>query len=49
MNLKVQELLKEVKLNYSPATTKHVDDVVSSIRQVIDKIPDDIQVLLLST
>ncbi|KAL1815508.1 hypothetical protein DCAR_0519774 [Daucus carota subsp. sativus] len=44
MNLKVQELLKEVKLNYSPATTKHVDDVVSSIRQVIDKIPDDIQV-----
>lgn len=44
MNLKVQELLKEVQFNYSPATTKYVDDVVSSIRDVIHKIPDDIQV-----
>lgn len=43
-NLKVQELLKEVKFNYSPATTKYVNDVVSAIRKVIDKIPDDIQV-----
>lgn len=46
MNLKVQELLKEVKFNYSPATTKHVNDVVSSIRKAIDKIPDDIQVFI---
>lgn len=46
MNLKVQELLKEVQFNYSPVTTKYVDDVVSSIRDVIHKIPDDIQVLV---
>lgn len=44
MSLKVTELLKEVQLDYSPATTQTVDDVVSSIKQVIDKIPENFQV-----
>ncbi|KAL3525384.1 hypothetical protein ACH5RR_013756 [Cinchona calisaya] len=44
MSLKVTELLKEVQLDYSPATTKTVDDVVSSIKQVINKIPENFQV-----
>lgn len=46
MNLKVRELLKEVKFDYSPSTTKLLDDVVSSIKEAIDKIPEDLQVSL---
>lgn len=44
MNLKVRELLKEVQLDYSPATTKTIDDVVSSIKEAINKIPEDLLV-----
>ncbi|XP_027117353.1 uncharacterized protein [Coffea arabica] len=44
MSFTVTELLKEVQLDYSPATTKAVDDVVSSVKQVIDKIPENFQV-----
>ncbi|CAI9114714.1 OLC1v1015496C1 [Oldenlandia corymbosa var. corymbosa] len=44
MSFKVSELLKEVQLDYSPAFTKSVDDVVSSIKKVIRKIPKDLQV-----
>lgn len=44
MNLKVSELLKEVQLDYSPATTKTIDDVVSSIKEAINKIPEDLLV-----
>ncbi|KZV53865.1 nucleolar protein 6 [Dorcoceras hygrometricum] len=43
-NLKLSELLKEVRLDYSPANTKIINDVVSSIKKAIDGIPDDIQV-----
>ena len=46
--LKTRELLKEVRLDYSPAFTKLVDDAVSAIRDSIDKIPQDLQVLQLS-
>lgn len=44
MSLKVSELLKEVQLDYSPANVKIVDNVVSSIKESIDKIPEDFQV-----
>lgn len=44
MSLKVSELLKEVQLDYSPANIKIVDDVVSSIKESISKIPEDFQV-----
>lgn len=44
MDLKVEELLKEVQLEYSPALTKFVDDAVSSIKQAIDTIPEDLKV-----
>ncbi|CAN4080066.1 unnamed protein product [Withania somnifera] len=40
MNFKVRELLKEVQLQYSPETTATVDNVVSAIKQAIDKIPE---------
>jgi U3 small nucleolar RNA-associated protein 22 len=43
-NLKVEELLKEVRLDYTSANTKIVDDFVSSIRAAIDGIPDDLEV-----
>ncbi|KAG8383986.1 hypothetical protein BUALT_Bualt04G0070800 [Buddleja alternifolia] len=43
-NLKLTELLKEVKLDYSAANTKIVNDVVSSIRDAIDEISDGLQV-----
>lgn len=46
MGFKVQELLKEVRLEHSPAVTKLVDDTVSSIKAAIDKIPEDLQVFL---
>lgn len=41
MTLRISELLKEVQLDYSPANTKIIDDVVSSIKEAIDKIPED--------
>ncbi|KAK9065620.1 hypothetical protein SSX86_015021 [Deinandra increscens subsp. villosa] len=44
MNLKVAELMKEVQLDYSPTTTKTVDDFVISIKKCINNIPEDIQV-----
>ncbi|XWS42061.1 hypothetical protein CRYUN_Cryun17cG0136500 [Craigia yunnanensis] len=44
MEFKVQELLKEVRLEYSSAVTKLVDDTVSAIKSAIDKIPEDLQV-----
>ncbi|XP_073135588.1 uncharacterized protein [Henckelia pumila] len=43
-NLKLRELLKELQLDYSPSNTKIINDVVSSIKEAIDGIPDDIQV-----
>lgn len=44
MSLKVSELLKEVQLDYSPANIKIIDDVVSSVKESINKIPEDFQV-----
>ncbi|XP_071731324.1 uncharacterized protein [Rutidosis leptorrhynchoides] len=44
INLKLAELLKEVQLDYSSSTTNFVNDVVSSITDCINKIPEDIQV-----
>ncbi|KAE8655090.1 putative ADP-ribosylation factor [Hibiscus syriacus] len=44
MDFKVQELLKEVRLQCSPALTKLVDDTVSAIKSSLDKIPQDLQV-----
>ncbi|KAL8250850.1 hypothetical protein R6Q59_034543 [Mikania micrantha] len=44
MNLKVAELMKEVQLDYSSTTSKLIDDVVFSIKECINKIPEDIQV-----
>jgi hypothetical protein len=49
MDLKVTELLNEVRLDYSPALTKHVNDTVSAIKDAIDKMPEDFQVLSLSS
>ena len=46
MDLKVRELLKEVTLDYSPTLSKHVNDTVSAIKDAIDKIPDDLKVML---
>ncbi|PPS17856.1 hypothetical protein GOBAR_AA02726 [Gossypium barbadense] len=44
MDFKVQELLKEARLECSSALTKLVDDTVSAIKSAIDKIPEDLQV-----
>lgn len=44
MDLKAKELLKEVQVDHSPSFTKLVDGTVSAIRDVIDKIPDGLQV-----
>ncbi|GMH24573.1 hypothetical protein Nepgr_026416 [Nepenthes gracilis] len=44
LELKWRELLKEVQLDYSPAFVKFVDDTVSSIKEAINRIPDDLQV-----
>ncbi|XP_004512044.1 uncharacterized protein [Cicer arietinum] len=41
---KVNELLKEVQVHYSPHFSKFVDDTVSAIKSSIDKIPDDYKV-----
>ena len=43
---RVSQLIKEAKLELSPSFTKLVDETVSSIKKVIGKIPDDIQVSL---
>ncbi|KAL0378137.1 UNVERIFIED_CONTAM: Nucleolar protein 6 [Sesamum radiatum] len=43
-NLKLRELLKEVQLDHSPANTAIINDVVSSIRDAINNIPDGLQV-----
>ncbi|KAM7520198.1 hypothetical protein LguiB_019160 [Lonicera macranthoides] len=43
-NLKVEELLKEVQIDYTPSITKIVDDFLSSIKHAIDKIPEDSEV-----
>lgn len=44
MDLKVRELLKEVRLDCSPAFTQLVEDTVSAIKDGIDKIPEDLKV-----
>ncbi|KAG8478251.1 hypothetical protein CXB51_028141 [Gossypium anomalum] len=44
MDFRVQELLKEARLECSSALTKLVDDTVSAIKSAIDKIPEDLQV-----
>ena len=44
MEFKIQELLKEVRLEYSPSLTKVVDDTVYAIKSALDKIPEDLQV-----
>ncbi|XP_031399532.1 nucleolar protein 6 isoform X2 [Punica granatum] len=44
MDMKVNELLEEVQVDYSPSFTKLVDDTVSAIRDALGKIPDDLQV-----
>ncbi|CAH9146997.1 unnamed protein product [Cuscuta epithymum] len=41
MKLRISELLKKVQLDYSPANTKIINDVVSFIKEAIDKIPED--------
>ncbi|CAA0839558.1 Unknown protein [Striga hermonthica] len=43
-NLKLQELLKEVQLDYSAVNTAIVNNVVSSIREAISNIPEGLQV-----
>ncbi|MBA0741956.1 hypothetical protein Gogos_015073 [Gossypium gossypioides] len=44
MDFKVQELLKEARLECSSVLTKLVDDTFSAIKSAIDKIPEDLQV-----
>ncbi|GAV60039.1 Nrap domain-containing protein, partial [Cephalotus follicularis] len=44
VNFKVNSLLKEVQLDYSPAFTNLVEGTVSLIKRAIDQIPDDLQV-----
>nr|GEX34116.1 nucleolar protein 6 [Tanacetum cinerariifolium] len=44
VTLKITELMKEVQLDYSSQTTTFVNDVVSSIQNVINNIPDNLQV-----
>ncbi|MBA0770107.1 hypothetical protein Gotri_018781 [Gossypium trilobum] len=43
MDFKVQELLKEARLECSSLLTKLVDDTVSAIKSAIDKIPEGLQ------
>lgn len=43
-DLKVKELLKEVRLDWSSASTKLVDDTISAIKEAIDNIPEDLKV-----
>ncbi|GAA0178293.1 RNA metabolism protein [Lithospermum erythrorhizon] len=44
MNMKVNELLKEVRIDYSSANTTIVNDFVTEIKQIIHTIPQDFQV-----
>ncbi|MCL7023428.1 hypothetical protein MKW94_008534 [Papaver nudicaule] len=45
MDFKVSEALKEVQLDYeSPTLTKFIDETISSIKQLINKIPEDLKV-----
>nr|XP_043615466.1 nucleolar protein 6 [Erigeron canadensis] len=45
MSLKIAELMKEVQLDYSSSTiTKTINDTVSSIKDCINGIPEDIKV-----
>ncbi|GLT39138.1 hypothetical protein SLA2020_133450 [Shorea laevis] len=44
MDLKVKELLKEVRLEHTPSVTKLVDDTVSAIKSAVERVPDDFQV-----
>ncbi|MBA0618159.1 hypothetical protein Godav_027542 [Gossypium davidsonii] len=44
MDFKVQELLKEARLECSSLLAKLVDDTVSAIKSAIDKIPEGLQV-----
>lgn len=44
VDLKVKELLKEVRLHRSSASTKLVDDTISAIKEAIDNIPEDLKV-----
>ncbi|XP_026393536.1 nucleolar protein 6-like isoform X1 [Papaver somniferum] len=45
MDFKVSEVLKEVQLDYeSPIITKFIDETISSIKKVINKIPQDLKV-----
>ncbi|KAJ9561979.1 hypothetical protein OSB04_007139 [Centaurea solstitialis] len=44
MSLKVAELMKEVQLDYSSATAKAIDEAVSSIKECVNEIPEDIKV-----
>ncbi|GJW21174.1 nucleolar protein 6 [Tanacetum coccineum] len=44
LTLKITELMKEVQLDYSSQTTTFVNDVVSSIQNVINNIPDNLLV-----
>ncbi|GKF00310.1 nucleolar protein 6, partial [Tanacetum coccineum] len=44
LTLKITELMKEVQLDYSTQTTTFVNDVVSSIQNVINNIPDNLLV-----
>lgn len=41
---RVSQLIKEAKLELSPSFTKLVDETITSIKKIIGKIPDDIQV-----
>lgn len=44
--LKVNDLLKDIRIDYD-SLSKLVEDVVSSIRETIDAIPEDFKVGLL--
>ncbi|XP_051127399.1 uncharacterized protein LOC127248890 [Andrographis paniculata] len=43
-NLKLTELLKEVQIDYSAENTAIINDVVTSIREAINNVPDGLQV-----
>ncbi|XP_010533807.1 PREDICTED: nucleolar protein 6 [Tarenaya hassleriana] len=44
LDFKVNELLKDVRLDYVPSFTELVDGVVESIKDAIAKIPEDLKV-----
>ncbi|KAI3852889.1 hypothetical protein MKX03_003276 [Papaver bracteatum] len=46
MDFKVSEVLKEVQFDYeSPTITKFIDETISSIKKIINKIPQDLKVV----